>query len=60
MNKNEALLILANKILDTRLKPVLDKCMTMPKVIKYREELDNNSYMEWLAKDKITCMKGSK
>lgn len=53
--RNEALLILAQRILDSRLKPVIDKCQEMPKPIKYNKALDDNSYAEWLAKkeDKV-------
>lgn len=53
MTKNEALLKLAMKVMDTRLKPVLDKCMSMDRDIRpipYNADIDNNDYMEYLAK----------
>lgn len=53
MNKNEALLILAQKIMDSRIKPFIDKASTIErtiKPIKYNAALDENDYLEWLAK----------
>lgn len=51
MSKNEALCRLAQMITDTRLKPVIDKCMTMDRpAIKVNKTLYDNDYAEWLAK----------
>ncbi len=54
LTKNEALLMLSNKLMDQRIKPMVDKMveykLNHPKVIKYNPELDNNDYMEWKAK----------
>jgi hypothetical protein len=54
--KNEALLILAQRIMDQRIKPMIDKAISMDhdsKPIAYRPELDNNDYAEYIAsKDK--------
>ena len=52
MTKNEALLILAQKIMDTRLKPMIDKALVTPKnkPIAVNKALYDNDYMEWQAK----------
>lgn len=51
--KNKALLILAQRIMDTRLKPMIDKASTIEhtrKPIPVNTALYENDYAEWLAK----------
>jgi hypothetical protein len=54
MKKNEALLKLAGMIMEQRIYPVVDKSIELKaervKPISYNADLDNNDYMEWLAK----------
>jgi hypothetical protein len=54
LTKNEALLKLAQGIMDQRLKPMIDRSIELKaervKPISYNADLDNNDYAEWLAK----------
>jgi hypothetical protein len=63
--KNEALLMLSNKLMDQRLKPMLDRMIEYKKnseikPIKYNPSLDELDYMEWKAKQngKLKHLKG--
>jgi hypothetical protein len=62
--KNEALLMLSNKLMDKRIKPMLDRMIEYKKEnikpIKYNPALDEFDYLEWKAKNqgKLAHMKG--
>lgn len=51
MTKNEALLLIANRLMEQRLKPMIDKALTVErtvKPIKYNAALDENDYAEYI------------
>ena len=54
LTKNEALLVLSNKLMDQRIKPMLDTMIQYrldnPKPIKYNKALDNDDYALWKAR----------
>ena len=59
ITKNEALLILAQRIMDNRLKPMIDKAISMDhdsKPIPYNEALDDNDYTEYIASKEKTLI----
>ena len=63
MTKNKDLITLALKIMENRLKPVIDKSMSMQrKPIPYNPTLDENDYAEYLAKkaNKLTHINNRK
>lgn len=57
--KNETLLILAQRIMDQRIKPMIDKAISMDhdsKPIAYRPELDDNDCAEYVASKEKTLI----